>query len=287
MENNTFTVLPMSQRINLQAGETYEGSITVVNPADSTEDFAYQISVLPYGVTGTDNAADLVTDTNYTVISKWITVLEPSGKIAPNESKEIKFTINVPENAPAGGQYAAIAVSSDADTSASEGVSVQNVFELASIIYAHVAGETVHDGEIVENNIPGFVTSAPVTLSAYITNRGNIHEDATFIIKVSDFFSGQVILPTEENEGQYNEIIMPDSERYIEREISDLPSLGVVKVSQTIYYNGEVSQEEKEIIICPLWFIALVLLTITAIIFTIVQIVKKHKKTRRNKSIAV
>ena len=66
----------------------------------------------------------------------------------------------------------------------------------------------------------------------------------------------------------------------MEREISNLPALGVVKVSQSIYYNGELSKEEKEIIICPIWFMALVALTLAAIITTIVLIVKKHKKNK-------
>lgn len=280
MENNTFTVLPMSQRFNLVPGKTTEGSIKIVNPADATEDFSYKTSIMPYGVVGSDYTADLATDTAYTAITEWITISEPTGKIAPNETKEVKFTITVPEDAPVGGQYAAIAVSSDSESSGGSGVTVQNVFELASIIYAQVEGEAEHKGEVLENNIPGFVVTPSVTVSALITNRGNVHENATFVITVSNFFTGEVILPTEENEGEYSEIIMPDTERYIEREIDNLPALGVIKVSQTIYYRGNKSVEEKEIVICPIWFMALVILTIVTLVITIVQIIKKHCKNR-------
>lgn len=285
MENNTFTVLPMSQRFNLVPGETIEGSITVVNPADATEDFNYKTSIMPYGVVGDDYTADLTTDTTYTAISKWIKILEPTGTIKPNETKEVKFTITVPKDAPGGGQYAAIAVSSDNDTSSSSGVSVQNVFELASLVYATVQGETKHDGEVLENNIPGFVMTPPATVSALISNHGNVHENATFVIKATNFFTGDVILPTEDNEGEYSEIIMPDTERYVEREIDNLPALGVVRVSQYIYYRGNVSKEERDVIICPIWFMALVALTIVTLIITIIQIVKKHRKNRSLKHI--
>lgn len=281
MENNTFTVLPMSQRFNnLVPGKSYTGSITIVNPADATADFSYKISLMPYGVIGQDYTADLTTDSTYTAISKWIHISEPTGKVKPNESKEVEFTISVPNDAPAGGQYAAIAVASNDESKNQESVSVQNVFELASLIYAQVDGETIHDGEIIKNDVPAFVTSNPVTIGALISNKGNVHEDATFVITVSDFFSGQVILPTEDNNGEYNEIIMPDSERYVQREISNLPALGVIKIGQSIYYNGEVSQVEKNIIICPIWFIILVLLTISAIITTIVMIIKRHKRNK-------
>ena len=278
MENYSFTILPMSQRVSLTPGEVYVGKITVVNPADATENFAYKASILPYSIMDGNYTADLSTQSNRSMITDWIKITEPVGTVAPNESKEIEFTITVPENAPAGGQYAAIAVASNDIMSSNEGVAVQNVFEMASIIYASVAGETVHDGEVVQNNIPGFSTITPITLTASITNRGNIHEDATFLIKVSDAFTGREILPTEDDDGIYNEIIMPESTKEVARDISNLPSIGILKVSQTIYYNGDVSIMEKNVIICPIWFMLLVLITLASIVVAIVAIIKKHKK---------
>ena len=281
MDSNMFTVLPMSQRFSLKPGEVYKGSITVVNPVDATEDFAYKVAVVPYGVAGQDYQADLITDSDHTAIAKWIELEEPTGKIKPNESKEIKFTITVPKNAPAGGQYAALTVTSNNDASNSEGVAIQNVFEMASIIYGSVAGKTEYIGEVQENNIPGFVVTAPVTLSALISNEGNVHMDATFVITVTDFFTGRVILPTEDNEGQYSEVIMTETTRFVEREVNNLPALGVVKINQTIYYNGTVSTEEKDVIICPIWFLALLAVTVCAIIGTIIHLIVKHHKNKR------
>lgn len=282
MENestNAFTIMPMNQKISLNPGEVYEGYITIINPSYATEDFAYKAEVTPYSVADEEYTADLLSESDRTAISKWITIEEPTGSVKPNESKEIKFTIKVPQNVPAGGQYGTIAVSSNQDSSSANGVSVQNVFEIASIIYADVAGETVHDGEILENNVPSFVLNNPVKTTAILTNKGNVHETAIFTITVSDVFTGRVILPTEENTGRYSEVIMPETTRYAEREISDLPALGVVKVTQTIDYNGQTSTTEKQIIICPVWFMALVLLTLASIIAAVVIIVKKrHRK---------
>ncbi len=280
MENSSFTVLPMNQRFSLEPGKTYTGKISIVNPADATQDFHYIASVSPYGVMGEDYAADLVTVTNRSEIVKWIKISEPSGSIKPNETKDVEFTISVPENAPAGGQYAAIAVSSNDSSNVSEGVAVKNVFEMASLVFATVAGKTEHKGEILNNSVPGFVVKNPVTLSALISNEGNVHEDATFVISATNVFTGDVILPTEENEGRYNELIMPETTREIKREISSLPALGIIKVNQTIYYQGKVDTVEKNIIICPIWFMILLLATVLAIIFAIVGIVKKHKRKR-------
>lgn len=284
MEEHTFTLTPMNQDIELTPGETYTGSITVVNPADATSDFAYKVSVTPFSVVGEEYNIDLATEYNRSLITKWITIDEPTGTLKPNETRQVEFTINVPENAPAGGQYASLAVTADNDAASDNGLAVQSVLEMASIVYAKVDGETVHGGQILENNIPGFSAATPVTLTALIQNTGNVHDYANYTITVSDFFTGQVILPTEENDGHYAEVIMPESTYYSQREISNLPAVGVVKVSQTIRFNGEVSVAESNIIICPIWFMVLVIATLLALITTIVLLIKKHRKHKKSLS---
>lgn len=280
---NMFTVMPMSQTIKLKPGEKYQGSIKVVNPTDAKSDFAYKTSITPYGVQGEDYTAllDERAISDRTSMSKWIKIEEPTGKVKPNETKEVKFTIDVPENAAGGGQYATITITSDLEADNSEGIGVQNVFEMASIIYATVDGDIIHEGKVLENNVPSFVTSTPITVSALIENTGNVHESAVFTISVSDFFTGNVILPTEENTGTYSEIIMPETTRNVEREVSNLPALGIVKVKQSINYKGEVSTVEKDVFICPVWFLILIIATIAAIVTTIVLIVKKHRKKNK------
>ena len=151
----------------------------------------------PYNVVGEDYQADIASTTAYSQIVNWITVAEPTGTLAPNESREIKFTINVPANAPAGGQYASLIVSSDTNNQAKEGVTIDNVFALASIIYADVEGEVVHKSSIIENNVPEFSLSTPINVSALLNNEGNVHESAIFVINVTNNITGEKILPTD------------------------------------------------------------------------------------------
>lgn len=277
--DSVFTVLPMSQNINLEAGEVYTGKITVVNPVDAEGEFKYKIDVAPYGVNGEEYEADLSTETTRTQIAKWIEIENPTGSIKPNETQDIKYTIKVPENVPAGGQYAAITVTSDNDTGDEEGVAVKNVFEMASLIYASIDGETIHDGKIMENNVPGFVLGAPINVTSRFSNNGNIHEDAIIRLEVVDSITGAQILPTEDNQGVYSELIMPETERLVSRDIGDLPIIGVINVKQSLYYNGEVSVVEQNVIICPIWFMAIIVLVIGGIVGLIVRkVVKRHKK---------
>ena len=277
---NTFTIMPMSQQVSLTPGETYTGTLTIVNPVDATEDFHYKIEISPYGVIGEDYQADLRSVTGRNEITKWIEIDEPKGVVKPNESKKITYTIKTPKDAAAGGQYAALTVSSDTDNSSNNGVSVNNVFEMASLIYGNVAGDIKREGKVIENNIPGFIAVPPLETSVLFENQGNIHEIATIVLKVTDFFTGNVIFPTGEETGEFNEIVMPETTYLATRNISNLPALGVVKVSQTVYYRGESSATEKEVIICPIWFMLLVVATIAAIIAFIVSRVRKHRKKK-------
>lgn len=281
--DNYFTVTPVAKRFEiLEPGESYEGIITVINPVNATEDFNYTIYTSPYGVKGENYDADLITETDRTQIAKWITIDEPSGSLKPNESKTIHYTITVPADAPAGGQYAAIIVSKDNGSDKANGnMAVNNIFEMASLIYADVNGETILEGEILENNIPGFVTNAPITVSALISNNGNVHQDATIIIEANNFFTGEVILEAKENKDYYTELIMPGTTRYVQRDINEgLPALGVVHVEQTIYYNGGFSKEAKDVIICSVWFMAMVVATIAVIVAVIVGMVRRHRRKK-------
>ncbi len=278
---NAFTILPMSQNFTLVPGETYTGSITVVNPVNSTSDFAYSVSVSPYNVIGEDYQADISNVSAYSKIADWITIDNPTGSVKPNESQEINFTINVPADAAAGGQYAAIMVSSDPSKQESEGVSINNVFALGSIIYADVEGEVTHEGSILQNNIPEFSTVTPVAVSALLDNHGNVHENAIFALNVTNALTGEKIFPTDEDQNNhFSEIVMPETTRYITRNIDNLPTLGIVKVEQTIYYNNEVSTVSKNIVLCPIWFFFLVALVIFSIIGFIVASVRHHRRKK-------
>ena len=272
-----FTVTPMSQDLELEAGKTYEASVLVSNPANATKDFNYQVAVAPYSVIGEDYTADLLNVSNRSEITKWITIEEPEGTLAPNESKRVNFKITVPENASAGGQYAAILISGKGEESKNEGVTVNSILEIASIVFANVEGETVHEGEILDNNIPEIVFSTPITVGATLKNDGNIHEAAEVFLTVKNSFTGETLYPTGDEANGIREVIMPETTRYLTREISEIPALGVFQVTQEVSYLGTTSNVTKTVFVCPLWFLILVIVTVGAIIGAIFAKIKKKR----------
>ena len=275
--SNTFTILPMGRDVSLKAGEQVTGSITVLNQQDSKDPFTFKVTVVPYGVVGEEYDADLVTTTEQTQLANWITIENPTGTIAPNESVEVNYTINVPENAPGGGQYAAIIVGSDSNAESTS--LVEYVYEMASIVYGKVEGETVHKGAITSHSVPAFSTVPEVAITAQLENEGNVHEYAKIDLTVTNFFSGEEIVSTEEAETKIAEVIMPSTHRQLINNLDNLPSLGVITVKESISYLGENSVLEQRVIICPLWFLLLVSCTIISIIAAIiVRVRKSHRK---------
>ena len=262
---NNFIVSPMLEKISLKAGETYTGSILIANPKDATEDFYYKISTSPYSVIGENYMADFETISDWSRILEWTTLEDTEGTLKPNETKRIFYTIEVPKNAPAGGQYLKIGVTSNAAASGSGGA-VQDVFEIASLVFAEIDGETTRGGRILEGKIPDFVTSSNPAVTAKFTNTGNVHETATTALYVKNLLGGGEIYPQNGENPEMESIIMPLSTRVVSRQIPNLPVVGIFEVKETISYRGDTMDVTSVMVVCPAWFILLILATIASIL---------------------
>ena len=275
---NSFVVSPMTQKIYLTPGETYQGEIIVANPLASTMDFSYKAVLRPYSVDRNYNA-DLETITDWSNIVSWTSLRNTEGTLKPNESAKVKYTIRVPDTAPGGGQYMVIGISSNEEITASSGASIQNSYEMGSIVYAEIAGETTHEGKIVENSATGFVATGAPSVKLVFTNDGNVHEAATVSLSVKNKISGDMIVPNDENDGEISVVVMPDTTRELVREIEGVDTLGIYEVSQKTEYMGETSEMTTTLVMCPLWFIALIFITIMMFVLTISWSVHKRRKS--------
>ena len=275
-----FSVTPMGQEFDLELGKIYTGKITIMNSSEAESDFNYQVSVAPYGVIGEGYDVDLATKSNHSMMAEWININSPTGTLKPGEQREVEFTISVPESAPAGGQYASILVTEN-NQNHNGGSAINGVFEIASLVYASVAGETYHNGEILENNVPGFVIATPISVGALLINNGNVHESAITLLQVKNLITGETILSKDQNGGRYSEVIIPETTRRTDYKIDNLPVVGVVEVTQTVYYGGETSIETKNVLICPLWFMTVIAIFIGAVI-SVVTIKAKKRKNKKS-----
>ena len=271
-EVTTFSVSPMNQKISLNPGERYYGTFKVTNPADNAVVFNYEVAPSPFKV---NDSYEIKYENNgdYSQILDWITVEDARGTLYPNETNIIHFYIDVPNDAPAGGQYVALIVKSINDLEAEGGVNIQAKYSIAHILYAEVAGETVRKGAVNSINVPGFLFSGNISGTASITNSGNVHSDASHTLQIFPLFSKEEVYTNEED--PTINTILPEATRTTTIAWEDTPSMGIFHVIYKVDFEGVESTVDKYVIVCPLWLLFLIILALFLLIFRILS-AKKH-----------
>ncbi len=279
-------VSPTYQNMILIPGESYKSSIEVSNPDSMERNLHYSVTIGSFSQVNDGSSNDdygnfdVSSVSQFNQIMDWITLDRSSGVVEPNHKDEIGFTISVPENAPAGGQYATIIVSNDTEKmeASGNGVGVQSTFQLASIIYAEVIGDTDKSADILENSIPSFMSTGPLTATAMVQNNGNVHTDAKFTLQVWPLFSDEEICTNEEDPD--TSFVLPKTSRF-HSSTCNLPLFGIFRAKQTVRIFGEESVVEKTIIVCPIWLLFIILFVIILFVVWILTRTKSKKSSKK------
>ena len=299
---SAFSVTPMKQAITLQPGDTYTGKVSsfVTSENNGGEAAYYEAWVAPFTVDDADSKQYMAVfdkTSDWTDIINWTKVSDSdetakygekvTGVMEPGELVDFTYTIDVPKNARGGGQYFAVIIQQVPDPNAkgNGNVGIANNIQIASVVYAEIAGDIKISGSITDNNVPGFLSSPPLTTSFLVTNDGNTHVEVTYYLQVFPLFSGEEVYTTEEKPGK--KYVLPGSSRMITQTWENMPSIGIFKVRQTVYYDstdGEPSVTEKMVVVCPIWLIFLVLFGVIGIIVWIIFRIHSHKKSSRKSS---
>lgn len=271
-----FTMSPMNQRLILDPGESFTGTFNILNPATNTVPVKYDLSVRSF-YRDEDNNAIFEDVDGMGQMAGWITLNTPeSGTLAPGVVKEISYTINVPTNAPAGGQYASITATSSTDGESSGNAAVlQESVAMAYTIFAEIAGNTVHSGEIVEKDVPGFLFDGNISASSKIKNTGNVHGTAKYTLQVFPLFSNEEIYTNEENPEK--KTILPNRTLYHETTWNETPAVGIFNVIYSVEFEGVTQQVKKMVIKCPIWLLFIILFAVIALVLWLVLKFKGRK----------
>lgn len=275
-----FSVSPMNQKIVLTAGETYKGSFKIGNPATNVNDFAYKATVAPFYVS--ENYEPIYENNgDYTQMVDWIKIENPEGVIAPNSVIELYFTIDVPKDAPAGGQYAAIAINSNTEgRTVEKAVNIDTKFNITHLIYAEVAGTTKRQGEIFNANVPSFILDGNISGVSSVKNTGNVHGTAKYTLQVYPLFSNEEVYTNEED--PMEKTVLPDRTLTNSLEWENTPMFGLFNVKYTVEFEGVTTEVSKLVIKCPLWLLAIIIVVIAGIVLWIVVRSRSRKKVAKN-----
>lgn len=277
----SMTITPMRASVLLNAGERYEGSFTVMNPADGGEDLYYHIEAKPFYVDEHYNPVfEREENNDMQFLVDWIRVTSgEKGKLAPGESAKIEYEINVPDDAPAGGQYAVLSAVTDIRQNNEDGVNIGEGMAINHLILAEIAGETVVSGEISDIDVQGFMFNGMVNAHSLVKNTGNVHGLATYRMKVYSLFSDE---PLYTNDGEIDDhYVLPNRTLFNETYWKDTPIVGVFRVVYMVEFQSETAEMSKIVIICPIWLIVLIVAGLTIIVLRVVSLVRIRKMEKK------
>lgn len=281
-KNIVMSLRPSEQELDLKPGQHFEGSVVVYNVGKIP--FQFKASVAPYQVKNDDYEQDFVSSSESTAMANWIKLPQTEFAVKPNQSAEVEFTIDVPDDIPGGGQYAAIIIRSEKDQQHQSGVDV--IGQLAALLYVHVDGAELRlGGEIKEYELPSLMFGNKFEIKSVVENTGNVDFRVTETLSIKDFFTNrEAMSPESVNEAGYpigtiSAAVLPGTARDFTMSWKDAPELGFFKVRHTISYLDQEQITEKVVLVCPLWLIVFVgILLVLMVIWLITALVGYRKE---------
>lgn len=202
--------------LNLTAnpGDTLHSSIELRDISSSSLVVTNQVN--DFTAQGEDGTPKVILDPSITSpysFKTWLASI-PTINLKSRDVKTVPITIVVPQNASPGGYYGIVRFTGTAPQVNGTGVSLNA--SLGALIFIRVKGtaqENVSISEFSSNNGKGatdFFQSTPFSFLVRLQNNGNLYEQPTGLITITDMFNHTVAtLPV--NEGQ--SIILPQTIR--------------------------------------------------------------------------
>lgn len=212
-------------------------------------------------------------------MSKWIGVAEEFKEflLEPNESKDIPFTIDVPQDATPGGHYTSILFTPVIVEEDVVGPLIEH--KLGTYVKLTVSGDIKESAEIVEFSAPFFSEFGPVPLTLKILNDGNTHIPVSGTVKIENTLGNQVaewvIKPAN---------IFPTAVRLWETEWKGTWRFGIYRAEVELSYGtGDLPLSSEVYFWVIPWKIVIAVLVVV-ILLIIAGYNKDKKKTLNKKS---
>lgn len=266
-------VSPARFDLEFDPGKTYTEKVKVQNTGK--EEFDFTLSVAPYSVSNEEYISNFSEQTAYTDLAAWVKLSKTEGTIAPGGTMEVTVTITVPKDVPAGGQYAAI-LAQIVDKASDDSTGVAITKQAGILIFSNVDGVTRKEAKIEDVKISSFLFKPPVMATSTISNSGNTHIEATYILQVYPLFGSEEVYTNEENPERH--LILPETRRFNTVTWEGSPQLGLFRVRQTVRVLDEERIIEKIVFLCPIWFLFIIILIAFCVIFWIISRIRNRNK---------
>lgn len=215
-DKTTLTITPPLIKNNINPGQSWQSYVKAVNNNARAIDIYVQVKDFKSG--DENGSVEFMPDqedgaSSQYRLSQWIVMDKGPFTVPAFQSKEILFTIKVPEGAEPGSHNAAILIGNTPPEGETKGTTIKVSSLIASLLLVNVAGDTDERADIREfSTSKKFYSNENIDFTVRIENKGNIYILPQGQIRITDFFGKERgLVPINHDTGFGN--ILPGSTR--------------------------------------------------------------------------
>ncbi len=180
-QSQILSVTPPLFQLSALPGDIWQSSIKVVNGNSyPLTVFAEVVNFSPTGETGQGKFIPILSDAETSeekaTLAEWIEIAKGPYVIPPEQTKDVTFFVEIPENAAPGGHYSAILISTQPPETQDDPMAVQAMQSVTSLFFVRVEGDVHEEGVIREFSISDALLERPeAEFSLRFENKGNVH----------------------------------------------------------------------------------------------------------------
>ena len=187
---SALTVSPPVIEFDARQGDSIVEVIKLYNETDEVKTLTGTVqSFKALNETGAPSFSSVEESTD---LATWLKLDEPTVTLAPDERKDILFSINIPEDAEPGGHFAGI-LWSTGDAPETGGTGVGITVKTGTLVLVRVAGEVSETGRVASFTADRqSYNYLPVNFALRFENFGNVHLKPVGMIEIKNMLGAKV-----------------------------------------------------------------------------------------------
>lgn len=168
-----FSVSPSQLDLRLEKGDFKIGYITLKSTSAASSE--YMVTSQNFIATGEEGRLDFIQPNNVFKDTDWITPEKQTVLLEGRDTRELRYTIQIPEDAETGGHYIALLFSNKLSDDAATGT--KSNAKIGVLFYLEVVGNSIENSAVESFSLlkNTNINRLPLKFETVIKNSGNVH----------------------------------------------------------------------------------------------------------------
>lgn len=243
-ESQTLTVTPPLFQLSIAPGDLWQSSIKVVN--GNAYPLTVYAEVVNFAAQGEAGQGRFIPrsgdDTGSSTLASWIELPKGPYVIPQEQTSDISFSVQVPKNAPPGGHFAAILISTNPPNDGSDKSTVQTSQVVTSLFFVRVEGDVIENGDIREfTTSHTFMESPETEFSLRFENKGNVLLQPRGNIVITNMWGSERGIIPVNNQSHFGNVLPQSIRNFRFTWSSDgsITDIGLFKAVVTLAYGED------------------------------------------------